>query len=168
MDNFTGTEGTRVNWRMMGTIISHVNRLDNMVDHHDDARLNARNVYGLMHTITTSNMIKNFVVIITNLLLMYLQCCVKLIIACLVLFSCCTSQQHLSHFLTSHLLNQKLPLRLLPDDMEKTGPSSLFLTQMLGSPPTILFPRMMVAPASTPGIYSGLWFLLWRLDRRCS
>ena len=120
MDNLTGTEGTRVNWRMMGTIISHVNRLDNMVDHHH-ARLNAQNVYGLMHTITTSNMIKTFVVIITNLLLMYLHYCVILIIACLVFFSCCTSQQHLSNFLTSHLLNQKLPRRLLPDDMEKTG-----------------------------------------------
>ncbi|KAM0849735.1 hypothetical protein ACQ4PT_053533 [Festuca glaucescens] len=61
MDNLTATEGTTVKWKMMGTIIGHVNRLETMVEHHDGRNFDPARVYALVHTINYSNTKKNFV-----------------------------------------------------------------------------------------------------------
>ena len=62
IDNLRVTKGTTINWMMMGTIITYVNNIDEMVAEHVAGEYEQGRVYALLHTINKSNRTKNFVV----------------------------------------------------------------------------------------------------------
>ena len=63
VDYLAITEGTKINWKMMETVIWHVNNLDIIVDHEDAEDYDLARVYAFAHTLTWSDCNKKFVVI---------------------------------------------------------------------------------------------------------
>jgi hypothetical protein len=62
VDNLVATVGTDVNWRMIETVITKVNKLEVYVEHNDAGDYNLVRAYGLLHKLNWSNLNKNFVV----------------------------------------------------------------------------------------------------------
>ena len=63
VDYLTITEGTKINWRMMETVIRHVDNVDVILDDEASGDYDLRRVYAFAHTLTWSDCNKNFVVI---------------------------------------------------------------------------------------------------------
>ena len=62
VDHLTSTIGTEVNWKMMETVITEVNKLQVYVDHNDAGDYAVGRAYGRLHTLNWSNTNKNFFV----------------------------------------------------------------------------------------------------------
>lgn len=65
LDSLTATEGTKINWRMMETVVQHADNLDFLVDHHEAGEYGQGTAVALLHTLTRTNIHKHQLVIIT-------------------------------------------------------------------------------------------------------
>lgn len=62
LDSLTATEGTKINWRMMETVVQHADNLDFLVDYHEAGEYGQGTAVALLHTLTRTN-IKHLVII---------------------------------------------------------------------------------------------------------
>ena len=63
LDSLTATEGTKINWRMMETVVQHADNLDFLVDHHEAGEYGQGTAVALLHTLTRTNIHKHLVII---------------------------------------------------------------------------------------------------------
>jgi hypothetical protein len=67
LDAIASTDGTNVNWRMMKTVVEHVDSLDFLVDSHGAGEYYPGAAVALLHTLNMTNVQK--LVIITKIFL---------------------------------------------------------------------------------------------------
>jgi hypothetical protein len=62
VDRLTATEGIKVNWRMMETVIAEVRNLDMFAAQHDAGDYDVGRAFGFLHTLNWTKCNKNYVV----------------------------------------------------------------------------------------------------------
>jgi hypothetical protein len=75
VDALTSTDGSKVNWREMGTVVESVDMLDTLVNEHNAGHFQQGIVLTLLHTLnwTNSENYKKHLVMINNLFYLFLS-----------------------------------------------------------------------------------------------